>query len=298
MTYSDETLKDYLNGALPDAESEAIELTISMDEALQRRMMALDPFATPVADAFQGLPGKERIESLRAALPQPTARTPRWWTGAAMAASVALGVVVGSQFLPSGQAEATDWRIEVARYQALYVPETVAYLGGDDEKLAVEMDRAADAVGLELDLDALVEVDDLTLRRAQVLGFEGQPLIQLVYTDPKGAPFALCIMSDAEGEKGPAMLAGLATHTWESDSHGFILVGGDQLDKVNGLAANLRAGAFKCSASAPAGPDRVSKDDVVTVEVEAVDRGIQIIFSPQEVSDATRVRAVKRIGRR
>jgi len=96
-----------------------------------------------------------------------------------------------------------------------------------------------------LDSDALADVDNLTLRRAQVLGFEGQPLIQLVYTDPSGKPFALCIMSDAEGGEGPAILAGLATHTWKSKSHGFILVGGDQQSRVDDLAQHLRSGAFK-----------------------------------------------------
>lgn len=245
MTYSDETLKSYLDGALPEAEAKALEQAMSTDEALQRRLMALDTFAAPVAETFQNLPGEARLESLRAALPTAKPQSPRWWTGAAMAASVAVGALVGSQFLPSGSTEATGWRMEVARYQALYVPETVAYLGGDPNKLATEMARASKAVGLDLDLEALAEVDDLTLRRAQVLGFEGQPLIQMVYTDPKGTPFALCIMADAEGSEGPEILVGLATHTWESGTHGFILVGGDQLDKINDITKRLRAGALK-----------------------------------------------------
>ena len=245
MSYSDETLKSYLDGALPDAEAEALEQAMSTDEALQRRLMALDSVAAPVAKTFQALPGEARLEGLRTSLPTAKPHTPRWWTGAAMAASVALGVLIGSQFLPSGSAEATGWRMEVARYQALYVPETVAYLGGDSEKLATEMARASQAVGLDLDIEALAEIDDLTLRRAQVLGFGGQSLIQMVYTDPKGTPFALCIMADAKGNQGAEILVGLATHTWESDTHGFILVGGDQQDKINDITKRLRAGALK-----------------------------------------------------
>ncbi len=245
MTHTDEVLKSYLDGTLPETEAEALEEAMSTDEALQKRMMALDTVAAPVAEAFQNLPGEKRLESLRAALPTAQSQSPRWWTGAAMAASVAVGVLVGSQLLPSGSAEATGWRMEVARYQALYVPETVAYLGGDPDKLATEMARASKAVGLDLDLEALAEIDDLTLRRAQVLGFEGQPLIQMVYTDPKGTPFALCIMADAEGSEGPEILVGLATHTWESDTHGFILVGGDQQDKIDDITTRLRGGALK-----------------------------------------------------
>jgi len=245
MTYTDKTLKAYLDGTLSEHESEAVELDLSADETLQRRLMALDSYAAPVSEAFKELPGQERLEGLRAILPQtmPTSSAPssssRWLIGGAMAASVALGVLVGSQFLPSGQAEPSGWRMEVARYQALYVPETVAYLGGDPDKLAVELERASNELSLDLDMAKLSEINDLTLRRAQVLGFEGKPLIQLVYTDPKGIPFALCIMSDAEGDQGSEILAGLATHTWESDSHGFILVGGDKLDVIDDLAGRM-----------------------------------------------------------
>ena len=245
MTYSDETLKEYLDGSLTESAMGELEQAMSTDEKLQRRLMALDSVAVPVADAFKELPGEERLADLRAALPETKPQSPSWITGAAMAASVAVGILVGSQFLPSDRAEATDWRMEVARYQALYVPETVAYLGGDPDQLATEIGRASKAVGLDLDVAALAEVDDLTLRRAQVLGFEGQPLIQLVYTDPKGKPFALCIMSDAEGDEGSAILAGLATHTWESQTHGFILVGQDQQDKVDDIVGRLRSGALK-----------------------------------------------------
>jgi len=239
MTYSDEALKAYFDGTMPDAETEALELQLSIDDTLQHRLMALDPYAASVAETFQNLPGEARLNTLRASLPQSMPSSPNWLTGAAMAASVAIGIFVGSQILPSSQAEATGWRMEVARYQALYVPETVAYLGGDSEKIATELGRASKELNLDLDMAALAEIDDLTLRRAQVLGYEGQPLIQLVYTDPKGTPFALCIMSNAKGDQGPEILAGLATHTWATDSHGFILVGGDQQDKIDGLAQRL-----------------------------------------------------------
>jgi len=245
MTYSDETLKGYLNGALTETESEAVELSLSADIALQRRLMALDTASFPVAEAFKKLPGEERLQKLRATLPQQAPSKPRWLAGAALAASVAVGIFVGSQLSSSGTGVTNDWRVEVARYQALYVPETVAYLGGDPDKLATEIDRASKAVGYDLNLSTLAEVDDLTLRRAQVLGFEGQPLIQLVYTNEDGAPFALCIMPNPEGEEGPARLAGLATHTWKSGSHGFILVGGQEQGKVDDLVGRLRSGALK-----------------------------------------------------
>jgi len=37
----------------------------------------------------------------------------------------------------------------------------------------------------------------------------------------------------------------LATHTWKSGSHGFILVGGQEQGKVDDLVGRLRSGALK-----------------------------------------------------
>lgn len=241
MTYSDETLTDYLNGTASAEDAAGIEAALETDQALERRLMALDTAFAGVADVFKGIPGTERLERLRADLPVETARPARWQGGAAIAASLALGVLVGSQFLPSQKSQAADWHLEVARYTALYVPETVAFLDAETDNLTVELGRASDALGLDLDLGTLAEVGDLTLRRAQILGFEGQPLIQLAYTDAAGAPFALCIMPDAKGTKGAQQLAGLATHAWGSGSHGFILVGGTSQDTINGLADQFQA---------------------------------------------------------
>ena len=228
MTYSDATLKGFFDGTLSENETAAIEAALASDSALERRLMALDPHAAPVREAFEALPGKNRLDRLRpTVLPaqHATRRGGPWYRGGAIAASLALGVVLGSQFLPTLYPDAADWRLEVARYQALYVPETVAHIESDEEKLISELARASNALALDLPLEAIAEVDGLRLRRAQVLGFEGQPLIQLAYTDAKGTPFALCIMPGPNGAQGAETLAGLSTHAWVTTSHRFILVG-------------------------------------------------------------------------
>jgi anti-sigma factor RsiW len=242
MIQSDETLRQYLDGNTTDVQAAAIEAALASDPALERRLMALDPYAGMVADVFKALPGDERIKKLRATIPaqQMNRRVLPWASGAAIAASLAFGVVFGAHVWPGGQSEAADWRLEVARYQALYVPETVAYLLPTDEKLATELDRAAAAVGLSLSIDALANVEGLMLRRAQVLGFEGEALIQLAYTDTAGTPFALCIMPRRNSEDGAATLAGMSTYSWTEQNHSFIFVAAKPQTEVSRLASSFR----------------------------------------------------------
>ena len=242
MTHSDESLRQYLDGNTTDEQAAAIEAALESDPALERRLMALDPYAGMVADAFGTLPGDERIKHLRAAIPaqQMNRRVLSWASGAAMAASLAFGVVFGAQVWPGGQSASADWRMEVARYQALYVPDTVAHLSSADGKLATELDRAAAAVGLSLPVDALANVEGLILRRAQVLGFEGEALIQLAYTDAAGTPFALCIMSRKDDGDGAETLAGMSTYSWTEQDHSFILVARNPQTEVSRLANAFR----------------------------------------------------------
>lgn len=243
MNFSEETLRQYLNGTATDAQAADIEAALGADPAFERRLMALDPCAGMVAEAFGALPGEERLERLRAAIPaehQHQRKALPWAMGTAIAASLAFGIVFGGQVWPGGQPEATDWRLEVARYQALYVPETVAHLSATETTLTTELGRAAAAVGLALPVDALANVEGLTLRRAQVLGFEGEALIQLAYTDAAGTPFALCIMPRMGDTDGEEMLAGLSTYSWAAQKHSFILVAGKPQAEVTRLANTFR----------------------------------------------------------
>ena len=246
MMCSDTMLNAYLAGAASAEDAARIEAALATDPALERRLMALDPSAAPVREVFAPLPGPKRLEALRAALPEAesAARRGPWRGGMAIAASLAFGVLIGSQMLSPLTATASDWRLEVARYQALYVPETVAYLDATPDTLAQEMARASEALDLVLPVEALQSVGGLQLRRAQVLGFEGQPLIQLAYTDAQGTPFALCIMPGQSGG-GAEKLAGLATHAWASDSHGFVLVGDGPQADVSRLADAFASGVLR-----------------------------------------------------
>ncbi len=247
MTYSDDILQRYLDGALSAAQTAELEATIADDPELQRRLMALDPFAESVADAFRGVPDETRLERLRAAIPDEAPRPLPWRSGAAIAASLAVGVMIGSQLLPAPRSDTADWRMEVARYQALYVPETVAHLDPASPDLETELARAARALSLDLALPDLREISGLQLRRAQVLGFEGKPLIQLAYTDASGTPFALCIMpgEDRGYTEQAEELAGLATYSWANSSYRFLLVGDRDQSEIETMARRFKTGPLQ-----------------------------------------------------
>lgn len=135
------------------------------------------------------------------------------------------------------------WQMQAALYQALYVAETVAPITATEESAARQLTRAERALARSLPRDALVKVEGLTFKRAQVLAFSGQPLIQVAYAAADGTPFALCIFRQgdggADGRLGSEVLAGLASATWSEGDYGYMLIGGGDLDFVAERAAVL-----------------------------------------------------------
>ncbi len=251
MTYSNETLLGFLNGTLADDEARAIETALETDVELGERMMALDTFAAPVREVMETIPSQERIERLQAELvaaTTPIATTPKMgWGWQKMAASIALGLIVGwssNAYLNKPQPQKPSWRMEVASYQKLYVNETVAHLDTDPAALEGQFARASKAVDLDLMQETLKGVENLTLARAQVLGFSGKPLVQIVYKDAKGMPIALCIIAkNNEAPKDTTKfedLRGLSSATWETGTHQFLLIGDTKDADIENWSNELR----------------------------------------------------------
>ncbi|MEM1383805.1 MAG: hypothetical protein AAF713_19960 [Pseudomonadota bacterium] len=259
MTYSDDTLRAFLDGTLPAEARQEVEAAFAADRELERRAMSLDLAAAPVAAAFAGMPGEARLATLAAFVEGSSSaagsRGVGWQgvlatCGAGLGVGIAAGVLIGSgAFSTATDAErgaapddpARDWRLAVAEYQALYVPETVAHLHPDTARLSEELDRAAAKISLALRLEPLAEVASLTLRRAQVLGYDGRPLIQLVYTDNAGQPYALCILRGGTAPEGAMTLRGQGSHLWRSGEHQFLLIGSAEASELAGAADAFRA---------------------------------------------------------
>lgn len=237
MSYSDDTIRAYLRSAIPDALRCQIEADLEMDPELERRVMALDDLAPVVAGTFRQLPASAHMAALDAAvLAESGARARR---RRLVAGGFVIGLVAAffaGWSLPDRRG---DWRMAVADYQVLYTPATVAHLDRDHEAIAANLRRAAAAVGLTVLRAPMLE--GYQLRRVQILGYSGDPLIQMVLVGGDGVPLALCLMRGDDGQHGAARLAGLSSFGWGDGTHQFLLIGDIAQNRLSQLAAQLRS---------------------------------------------------------
>ena len=239
--YSDADLVAYLDGGL-DADTRAsIEDAVATDPELAVRLGALSLDVDALRDGFDDLlGGAPDLE-----VPEPAPR--RGWGFGWAAAAVALfaiGLGAGWGLAPRGEAE--NWHQAVADYQVLYTTETLAATPLAAEARASGLANASERIGLELTEENLA-VDGMTLQRAQVLSYEGAPLIQVAYLTDDGAPVAFCIMKAREaGSPDPRgfEIAGLEAATWEAGAHAFILIGPVD-DEALGAKARSLASRFQ-----------------------------------------------------
>ena len=132
------------------------------------------------------------------------------------------------------------WVERVADYQSLYVPETVGDAGGLEAGRRT-LERIARETGLATGIPDL-SAFGYAFARAQRLGYEGDPLVQLVYTAPGKLPLALCHMP-RDGADAPLVTAersGLATASWAAAGQRFVLVGEESPERLEGLQAAAR----------------------------------------------------------
>ncbi|NOC82964.1 MULTISPECIES: hypothetical protein [unclassified Ruegeria] len=225
MTFSDETLLAYLEGTLDEAQSRAIEAAVEDDVELERRLMALDPFAPVVRQVFETLP----TAAPKVDLPEPVARNTNGGFLRLLAVAAGVGVAaVALTFWATRPAE-LGWAQQAAIYQSLYVPETIVSLDSSEASLDKQFAMAEAALGRSLNREALDSLPGLELKRAQVLSFKGKPLVQVVFADEQGQPFAFCVIRQGpnapKAEVKQAVLSGLATATWAQDGYGYMLLG-------------------------------------------------------------------------
>jgi hypothetical protein len=158
----------------------------------------------------------------------------------AVAASVA--IVAVSATLWATRPAPLGWAQQAAIYQSLYVPETIATLDTAPEALEAQFAQAEATLGRSLNREALSVLPGAELKRAQVLSFKGKPLVQVVFADDQGRPFAFCVIRQGPGapdkDVNLAVLSGLATATWAEDGYGYMIIGADgQSDLSDRLTA-------------------------------------------------------------
>ena len=235
---SDETLTAYLDGELSAAETTALDAALSDDDLLQARLDALDVDRAQIAAAFNDVMAHAPKAPTIAPAPSQTLFKPA--VAGAMAASVCLGLLIGTLVMGQNtQTTSGDWKRAVAQYQVLYVPETLALSAEDTRRSAANLPMLSTALGR--DLAAAVTVDDLEFKRAQMLGLNGAPLVQIAYTSPAGIPFAICVTRVDSQDRAPQTetIEGLAAAHWISDGFGFLVIGGQDEALVTRVARDL-----------------------------------------------------------
>ena len=230
---SDEDLTAYLDGEASGELTARIEAALAAGDGTAARLEALIAPVDRLPAAFEPLLSAAPAASLGVAV---NLNRPPWARWASVAALVVLGFGTGflaTAFLP----KKTDWRDYVAAYHALYVAETLPAVSGGTAALEAISAR------IGLDLSHATTVPGLEFRRAQILGFAGQDLVQMAYLGPENTPYAFCIMA-ADGPDIPVALEereGFSAASWQQSDRAFILIGGQDDALVEAAAQALLA---------------------------------------------------------
>ena len=233
MHVSDEMLTGFLDGALTQAESDEIAAALSASPELQQR---LETLRVPTADlkaGFDALLGEAPAMPDFAA-PEESAGWGQW---AAVAAALFVGFGLGGWFL---RPAAPDWVDVVANYQSLYVTETLSVPAMQAADRQNTMAVLSERLGLEL--SPLVGLGEIEFRRAQMLGLNGAPLIQMAYLDGD-VPIAICVtpvLAD-DSDVTSDVLYGLQAASWIEGGFGFLVIGGDDRALISKVANSVRA---------------------------------------------------------
>lgn len=228
----DARLVAYLDGQLSAEQTRALEADLASDAALSDRLAALDVDLGGLSTSMTGLlaeaPAMPQIASAR--------RVP--FVQLALAASVALALLLGGVAIGARSGGAGgDWRDFAAAYHLLYRPETLAEpIMGDGGVTVV-----SDALGR--DLSAFADIEGLDFRRAQVLGWDTQALVQFAYLDAQGRPIAVCfILNDAVARGFEDVdRHGLPTVSFQQGPFEVMVIGADGVDNVDQLAQAVAA---------------------------------------------------------
>lgn len=245
--FTDEELTAYLDGEV-DAQLEAeISAALETDAALGAQLAALDLPMDAIVGAFDGMLAEAPpVPDIAppAVLPTPANTNARlsWaWGLGTFGTGIAAGLAV-ALFTGFGTPEPTPrgWVSFVASYQTLYTTATLAGVNPTADEAALQL--AAVSQGIGIDLAALPQTEGLTFKRAQLLGFDGKPLVQISYLRDDGTPVALCIIPAGPDAQGLSMGAaeGLDVARWNTPGFGFLLIGGQDGEPLAREAETFR----------------------------------------------------------
>ncbi|RKS27195.1 anti-sigma factor RsiW [Pseudomonas sp. WPR_5_2] len=242
----DEQLVAYLDDQLDTEQRQRIDAAVAQDPMLGLRLQWLNRSSLPFKAAYDELGRQAPVDRLQAmldTLPSPARPTlNRRWFLAAAAGLVVSGVLADRLFLGWQATQQQDnWRQLVADYMALYVPQTLDHLPGDEAAQRAQL-RTLDArLGLVL-TPAQLTLPRAEFKRAQILEYDGVPIAQISYLDPVHGPMALCVTRSNSGSRHFAQerRRGMNIVYWADMEHAWMLIGHNPMADLEGMATVLR----------------------------------------------------------
>ncbi len=237
--FSNEDLTAYLDGEADADLSRAIEDAVAQDPALADRLAQLHLDADQLRQAFDGmLAGAPAMPDLQSV---PTAKPSRPWLGIAAAAVICAGVgFAAGQWqkpVPDG------WQDYAAAYHRLYVPDTLNASVFSPTELGAQLQRVGAAVETSFADPIYAQTPQVTLKRAQILGYETASIAHLAYTTSDDVPIALCVTkrSSITADTQVHMRKGVQSLSWVTDGHEFLLLGDVSQERLLAIAAGFGA---------------------------------------------------------
>jgi anti-sigma factor RsiW len=125
----------------------------------------------------------------------------------------------------------------VAGQLSLYNAASLSAIQVPSSELDAQLDKLGDMLGLDLSKER-VTFAGLTLKRAELLHFEGRAIVELLYASADHGPVALCIMAapGGEGEGEVESRDGLNLMYWAESGRRFLLIGDAPAEKIESLA--------------------------------------------------------------
>lgn len=225
--FTDEQLTAFLDGELDKNTAEKIERALTHNKGLQQRLNELEINKPGIRLSFDSLLSQapEFPEHL---IEEPKSPINLWAGLSAAAVLLFVGFWGGwqSQLLLNNN---DRWHEYVAVYQSLYIPSTLNHIDQPAQIQKDELTRVSMITGKKLPLEALTSVSKLDYKRAQILGFEGEPLAQLTFLTAMDTPIALCIIR-ANSARTSAVttknIEGMSAASWQQDGYAYLLIGG------------------------------------------------------------------------
>lgn len=253
-TEIDILLVSYLDDELPPELRQKLERRLESDESLRARLNALAEGSQEIRGSFDALLEAAPRARLDAALASALAKAPRRsksrYREMVLAAAAALLLLIGGvtgyfiakgpgDFFQEADAFEEQWIAAVSGQLQLYNADSVAAIEVNDSALQADLAKLGDVVKLDLSQQK-VAFEGLTLKRAELLHFQGHAVVELLYASEEHGPVAFCITvkpgGESEEEEEVESQDGLNLMYWSDSGRRFLLIGAAPADRIEGLA--------------------------------------------------------------